>query len=172
MVSDVSSYMNPCMAMLGSHALRNFHELVWTPWKQREGSVFFWLLNTDKAECWAVCHWPHTKPRSEGGRSRGKCALGEKRLQAHLLGASVWPRDGACVRQRGWADEGPASSKCEDEHPVVTMMLWPINDAWCMGDGIDVIILQKHIQAKTKPSFLNKNEREMTGEKQNICEMI
>lgn len=52
------------------------------------------------------------------------------------------------------------------------MMLWPINDAWCMGDGIDVIILQNYIQAKTKPSFLNKNEKEVTGEKQNICEMI
>lgn len=25
---------------------------------------------------------------------------------------------------------------------------------------------------KTEPSFLNENEREMTGEKQNICEMI
>jgi len=37
-----------------------------------------------------------------------------------------------------------------------------------MGDGRDVIILQNRIQAKTKPSFLNENEREMTREKQNI----
>lgn len=35
----------------------------------------------------------------------------------------------ACARQREKVDEGPASGKCEDEHPVVTMMFWPINDA-------------------------------------------
>lgn len=41
-----------------------------------------------------------------------------------------------------------------------------------MGDGRDVIILQNRVQGRTKPSFLNENEREMAGEKQNICEMI
>lgn len=35
----------------------------------------------------------------------------------------------ACARQREKVDEGPASGKCEDEHPVVTMVFWPINDA-------------------------------------------
>lgn len=32
-------------------------------------------------------------------------------------------------RRRERVDEGPASHKCEDEHPVVTMMFGPINDA-------------------------------------------
>lgn len=31
------------------------------------------------------------------------------------------------MRQK--VDEGPASGKCEDEHPVVTMMFGAINDA-------------------------------------------
>lgn len=33
------------------------------------------------------------------------------------------------MQDREKVDEGPASGKCEDEHPVVTMTLWPINDA-------------------------------------------
>lgn len=106
--------------------------------------------------------------RAKAGQE--KWVLGTKRKWACLLWVSVQLWTGARARQK--ADEGPASGKCEDEHPVVTMMFGAINDAWCMEDGIDVIILQNRTQAKTKPSFLNENEREMTGQKQNICEMI
>lgn len=58
---------------------------------------------------------------------------------------------GMCETEK--VDEGAASGKCEDEHPVVTMMFWPINDTWCMGDGIDVIILQNRREAKNKAIF-------------------
>lgn len=137
------------------------------------------------AELSILCLWTLTaaqgwRERNEGLRemrrrcrpkaSQEKWALGEKRKWACLLWVSVQLWRGACARHK--VNEGPASGECEDEHPVVTMMFGAINDAWCMEDRIDVIILQNRTQAKTKPSFLNENEREMTGEKQNICEMI
>lgn len=80
---------------------------------------------------------PHSSTRSEGETEKAceeerqsKSTLKEMRIrQKEKVGMPVVSERAACARQREKVDEGPASSKCEDEHPVVTMMFWPINDA-------------------------------------------
>lgn len=115
------------------------------------GSAFSWLLNADKAKdgrvterfAVACASGLAQSPRPEGGKV-GEC---EEEMQSRSMLRKMCMRgrekagmpagskhaavNRACVRQkgRGRAGEGPASGKCEDEHPVVTMMFWPINDA-------------------------------------------
>lgn len=84
--------------------MRNFHELVWTVWKQREGSVFFWLLNTDKAECCAVlCCVPLAshKAKVSGRERQRKMCIREKETAGMPAGsqrvAQGW---GMCETER------------------------------------------------------------------------
>lgn len=116
-----------------------------------EGSAFSWLLNADKAKdgcvterfAVACASGLAQSPRPEGGKVgereeemqsrsmlRKMCMRGREKA-GMPAGSKHVAVNRACVRQkgRGRADEGPASGKCEDEHPVVTMMFWPINDA-------------------------------------------
>lgn len=144
-----------------------------------EGFGLCWLYNADQAEIHCRIEWfvlvdSHSSTRLEGekwGPVRRRCrakagqekwALGKKRKWACLLWVSVQLWRGARVRQK--VDKGPASGKCEDEHPVVTMMFGAINDAWCMEDRIDVIILQNHTQAKNRAIFFEwkwkRNDRQ------------
>lgn len=94
---------------------------------------------------WSGRRWFVPVDSRSGTRSEGETAkvCGEERQsrstlsemhvrQKEKVGMPVVSESAAVERgmcETEKVDEGPASGKCEDEHPVVTMMFWPINDA-------------------------------------------